>query len=406
MAWPQILAMLLLLGLGTATSLRVAESDARVDNALGNAVLYCGTIGVLGLIVTLVLLPGMLGHLGDDAPSSARIASIALPVTMLGEVVAGIALGLGRVKRYNVARIVAGVTTLTINCLLVTLDAVSPQRVILGMLLGGLVGLGIAGVGLPWRRVAMSVATLRADLVYGSRVFLTSLLSVINARLDILLMTAFLAANQIGLYSIAINAMLPITVVAYSVATLIMPIMGRRRGDDGTTTPDYVKLIRRTALRYSLATAVIAVACAAVAPYAVPIIFGQAFQPAVLLVWILLPGFVAQGYAYIVDAGMIGMRQPWVGNLTQGAGVVCTLTLLPVLLPRYEAVGAAVTSSITYALTAAIAVWAVGRSSRSIEQDARAPEIELPVPAPVFSLDAETLDPKRDAVNDMDRWTK
>lgn len=397
MAWPQLVAMLLLFGLGTATSLRVAENAARIDNAMGNAVLYCVTIGLLGMIGAFAVLPGMLAHLGEEAPSSARIAAAALPVTMLGEIVAGIALGLGRVRRYNTARMVAGGTTLTASCLLVAFDNATPQTVILAMLAGGLVGLVIAGVGLPWRKVAISLATLRADLRYGGRVFLTSVLSVINARLDVLLMTAFLAANQIGLYSIAINAMLPITVVAYSAATLIMPAVGRSRGEDQGTVRDDVSLIRRTALRYSLGTGAIAAVCAFVAPYAVPAIFGEAFRPAVSLVWILLPGFVAQGYAYIVDAGMIGMRKPWIGNLTQGVGVLCTLSLLPILLPRYEAVGAAITSSVTYSVTAVLAVWAIGRTHRRSgpHTDAAVGETAVdPLPeVAAFALDSEDLAP-------------
>jgi hypothetical protein len=126
-----------------------------------------------------------------------------------------------------------------------------------------------------------------------------------------------------------------------------------------------LSLIRRTALRYTLLSAALACVLAVAAPWGVPLVFGHAFEPAVELVWILLPGFVAQSYAYIVDAGMVGLRKPWVGNAAQGAGVVITASMLPILLPTYGAKGAAITSTVSYTVSAVISVWALGRIWRS-----------------------------------------
>ncbi|MDP2710952.1 MAG: oligosaccharide flippase family protein [Solirubrobacteraceae bacterium] len=365
MAWPQLSAWVLLLGLGTATSLRVAETrDGSVSEALGNTVVYCLTVGVLGTVVGYAVLPGALEHLGPDARATAHLALLAIPISMFTEVLAGICLGLGRVRRYNTARVVGGLTVLVASLALVIADSATPQTVVLATMSGGLVGATIAAGGLPWRRIGVSLAKLRRDLAYGLRVFLTSMLNLINVRLDILLMTAFVSGSEIGYYTIANNAMLPITVVGTTMATLIMPAIGRARADRAGEASEDGSLIRRTAARYGLLMLIVAAVVAAAAPFALPFVFGQAFEPAVVLVWILLPGFVLRGYAHIVDAGLIGMRRPWVGNLAQGAGVLITAAMLPFLLPKYGAQGAAITSTCAYSASAVISLWALGRVQR------------------------------------------
>jgi O-antigen/teichoic acid export membrane protein len=362
LAWPQICAFVLLLGMGSAISLRVSESPKEsLHDALGNALLYVVSVGLLGTAACLLFLPGALAHLGPDAASTTRLALIGLSLSMLSEICAAIRLALGNTRRYNLARVTGGFVVLGLSVVLVLIGAATPQTVVGATIAGGVASGSIAAVGLPWRSVKISTRKLVSDLKYGVRVFLTSLLGLVNVRLDILLMTAFLGASQIGFYAIAYNAMFPLAAVTSTLATLIMPTIGRTRGKRGEDASLDLSLIRRTAVRYTMVTATIAALVAAAAPWGIPLVFGRAFEPAVVLVWLLLPGYVAQSYAYIVDAGLVGMRKPWVGNAAQGAGVVITAALLPILLPRYGATGAAITSTLSYTVTAAISVWALGR---------------------------------------------
>lgn len=386
LAWPQLFGWVLLFGFGTATSLRVAESPETASrDALGNALVYCLSVGLIGTVAGLAFLPGALDHLGPSAAAATHIAVFAIPIGMLGEVLMGINLSLGRARRYNWARIVGGLTVLVLSVGLVIGGAATPLTVVAAALVGGLFTLAVAAAGLPWRQLTVVVQRLRRDLAYGLRVFLTSLLGIFNLRLDILLMTAFLAASQIGWYTIAVNAMLPIAIVTTTATTLIMPAIGRERGARGGESSADASFIRRIALRYTLLTVAVAAALAAAIPWALPLLFGEAFEPAVQLAWILLPGFVAQGYAYIVDAGMVGMRKPWVGNASQGVGVVCTAVMLPLLLPRYGATGAAITSSVSYIASSAVAVLALGRVQRDT--------VSSPEPSAVHGALPETVTP-------------
>lgn len=384
LAWPQLASWLLLAGLGVATALRVAESrESALTDALGNAVLHCVLIGAVGTAAGLALLPGILDHLGGDAAATTRLAVLAIPLSMLSEVTMGINLSLGRTRRYNAARAATGLTVLVICVILVIVGAVTARHVVAATIAGGLVSLAIAARGLPWRRLVIVLPQLGRDLQYGARVFLTSLLGLVNLRLDVLLMSAFLAADKIGLYTVAFNALLPIAIVTTTGTALIMPAVGRARGDRAGESSADGSFVRRTALRFGLVSSILAVLIAVALPWALPLLFGEAFQPAVQLAWILLPGFVAQGYANMVDAGTVGMRRPWVGNASQGAGVLVTAALLPFLLPRYGSTGAAIVSTLSYSATAVVAVWALGRVQRDAIDTGKQADLQDAPPEPV-----------------------
>jgi O-antigen/teichoic acid export membrane protein len=90
-------------------------------------------------------------------------------------------------------------------------------------------------------------------------------------------------------------------------------------------------------------------------------------------------------YAGLMSAGTLGTRRTWVGNVTEGAGFVAMAALLPFLLPRYGALGAAITSTISYFVSAAVAAFAMRRLARQVGPSSEpAPEgrDELATPEP------------------------
>ena len=68
------------------------------------------------------------------------------------------------------------------------------------------------------------------------------------------------------------------------------------------------RLIRRTAARALLFTAGAAAVAAALAPFAIPFVLGDAFEGAALPLALLMPGVVA--YAPVTGAGGLSLRAP------------------------------------------------------------------------------------------------
>jgi O-antigen/teichoic acid export membrane protein len=367
LAWPLLLGWLSLIGINTAASVR--HGGGRRDGlptTLGNALVHSVVVGSVVAIAAIAVIPPALAHLGGDASELAVWALATIPVLVLSNIIMCVDVALGRVSLANWCRVVNPLLILVGTLFLLIRHAVTPGRIVALTITGGIVALVLAASGLPWSRIALSARGLRSDLAFGAKAHVAGLLGLANVRLDLLLMSAFVSSAQVGYYGVANNMMVPVGLLAAAASQLITPRVAGMSRTDNRLGADEAQLasIRGGARRYLLVGIGAGAAVAAAAPIAVPLLFGRAFDPVVTLVWVLTPGCVARTYATMTSAGTLGVRRPWVGNVTEGVGLLVTAALLPILLPRYDALGAAITSTAAYCASALAAAFAMRRLAR------------------------------------------
>jgi O-antigen/teichoic acid export membrane protein len=367
--WPVLLGYLSLVGMNTAASVRIARGRrAALATTLGSAAVHSVVIGGAVALAATVLIPPALAHLGGDADQLAVWAMATIPTLILADILMCVNVALGRLTLANWCRVTGPGVLLAGTLVLVSRHAVTPGRIVALTIGSGIVSLVLGAIGFPWRRIALSVPEFFDDLKFGAKAHLATLLGVANVRLDLVLMSAFVSASQVGYYGVANNLMVPVTSLGAAGALLLTPrvaAMGRSDRGAGVDETQLVS-IRDEGRRYLLVSAAGAAVLATLAPVAVPLVFGPAFQPVVVLVWVLIPGYIARTYAGMLSAGTLGVRRSWVGNVAEGAGFVVTAALLPFLLPRYHALGAAITSTSAYTTAALVAVFAIRRLARQI----------------------------------------
>jgi len=104
------------------------------------------------------------------------------------------------------------------------------------------------------------------------------------------------------------------------------------------------------------------------AGYLLPLVYGEAFRAAVVPAQILIVGLSVQGVAGVLTAYFYGTGRPGLNSVAMGGGLLLTLALDLLLIPRFGATGAAVASTCAY-LTSAVALlvafWMVTRKSAS-----------------------------------------
>jgi len=87
---------------------------------------------------------------------------------------------------------------------------------------------------------------------------------------------------------------------------------------------------------------------ALMAPYVIVLFFGAAFAESTWAVWLLLPGIVTFSVARILSMYLLGRNRLKIDLFASLVGLVATLILDLILIPRYGFRGAAVASSIAY----------------------------------------------------------
>jgi O-antigen/teichoic acid export membrane protein len=388
-SWPMLLGHLSLVGLNVAASVRVARGrGAAVPTTLASALVYSVLVGGAVTLGAIVLIPPALAHLGGNADALAVWALLTIPTIVFADILMCVNVALGRVALANWCRVTGPILLLAGTVMLVSAHAVTPPRIVALTIGSGVVSLVVSAAGLPWRRIALNVRELFEDLRFGVKAHLASIVGLANVRLDLVLMSVFASAAQVGYYGVANNLMMPVMSLGAAAAILLTPrVASMASADSRAGIGAQVASIRDEGRRYFFVGAAGALVLAPAAPFAVPLIFGHAFEPVVVLVWVLIPGYIARTYTTLINAGTLGVRRPWVGNATEGAGFLITAALLPILLPRYGAVGAAITSTAAYCTSALVALYAIRRLARRVRPSSpHAPanheELGISQPAP------------------------
>jgi O-antigen/teichoic acid export membrane protein len=235
--------------------------------------------------------------------------------------------------------------------------------VVAGMVGGGLAAVVLAmvrnagnGFFRAWGRP--SAGTARDVVGFGARGQLGDLLWLVNLRFDFLVLGALAGPAVLGNYAVASKCAELMRMPATAVNYVLYPRFTRLPRAEADV------LARRLTWRAGLLTTAAAPVMAVVAAVALPLVYGSAFRAAVVPACVLLIGLAVEGAAAVSSAYLRGVGRPGTNSAGMAAGVLVTVTLDILLIPRYHALGAAVASTVAYLVTTAVLVVTTYRCSR------------------------------------------
>ena len=216
-----------------------------------------------------------------------------------------------------------------------------------------------------------SFAIARRVYSYGVRAQVGSVILLVNARLDFAIVGALVGPAALGVYAVASRYAELLRLPGLAVNYVLYPTYA---GVDGKVA---ARDARRMLITLAWIPAAAALPLAAAAPIVLPLVFGEAFRSAVVPAWILLFGLSAVGVSGIVSAFLFGDGRPGLNSLGLTSGLVVTVILDVLLIPRFGVVGAAVASCAAYLTTSLVLLLCFVKVARSYERSASS----TPVPA-------------------------
>jgi O-antigen/teichoic acid export membrane protein len=192
----------------------------------------------------------------------------------------------------------------------------------------------------PDRRLAAEICR------YGLRGQVGGMLSLINLRLDVVILGALVGPGTLGVYAVASKYAELLRLPGLAVTYVLYPRLAVR--DRGAAARDVAALMPRAFVLTVLA----AIPLAAGVPL-LPLVYGPEFSGAMLPAYILLFGLIGEGVAGLVSAYLYGVGRPGANSLALAVSVVVTVGLDLALIPHYHAVGAAVASAAAYLTSSA-----------------------------------------------------
>jgi len=219
----------------------------------------------------------------------------------------------------------------------------------------------LAFVGL--RQLSLS-RTLRPDLpVLGEQLSFGlpgqagNILQRLNYRLDQYLVRGFGSRADVGHYAVATGLAESVWWVANAVSMALLPRLTRMESQRAAeTTP----IACRNTILISI---LLAAGVAASAPFAVVIIFGQEFAPAVAPIIWLLPGIAALSGTKLLSSYFFSQARLGITSGVALIALVVTVLGDVLLIPRFGISGAAIASSIAYTVSLAASLYFYHRIS-------------------------------------------
>lgn len=349
-------------GFGAPDGLAYEQArDKRVSATLNlAAVVIAFVVGTVTFLVAQLLIPYGFQAQSDEVVQLARIGMIGLYAVLGTYLIRALFVGADYFIGQSLLALAEPVFYAGAALALWRLDAYSVRNVLFAQI-GSFAAVSVIGAAFLVFLGGLAVPTraeLRAVGSYGLRSHIGTLGTIGNSRLDVLLMPAFLAAREIGLYAVAV-----------SVASMMVQVFGQMSrvvftSSVGVDAETGARLIERSCRLILAASAAAAVVTALAAPIVIPFVYRDEFTEAVTPLRVLLPGIVFWTAGMVLEAALSASGRPGQASLSQLYGLVLTVAGLWWSLPRYGIIGAAATSSVAYLAVFLVRAWYLERSGR------------------------------------------
>jgi O-antigen/teichoic acid export membrane protein len=344
-AWPTFLLTVFSFGIPQSAAFFVAQGDRK-----NRQILYTFCVLILVQAVLLGAIgPWLFQKVFSDDLGPHRTGAIlylaAIPFAAMGGVFAGILQGAGDLRAFNRVRMGGAVLYLSGVGLLCALGRMCIWNVVLLLCLQILVS-NVAGLLLSAKYLqatgTVELDFLRTVLAYGLKTQLAHGGQVMNSRADQLIMSLVLRPEELGFYAIAVAAAAPITLASSAIARIALPDVAQRSSD--AHVERLLKLVRASTV--CLLTCV--VPALFVLPIVIPFLFGSGFAKATPAAMVLAVSAVFLGTNEVLSEGLRAMNRPGTVAAAQWLGLAVTGPALYLLLPKFGATGAALSSLLAY----------------------------------------------------------
>ncbi|HEX3251899.1 MAG TPA: polysaccharide biosynthesis C-terminal domain-containing protein [Pyrinomonadaceae bacterium] len=340
-------------GLPSSNTYFIAQDQVHFRTAAVNSLIFAlgvGALLALGLSTVASLRPDWFGFV---SPELIHVAALSIPFQLITLIGLNILLAVGKLREFNLLDL-AGQSFVLINAVLVllilkqglaslvtlnTAAAILVSTIIILLLV-------LSGKSLVQSRWRADMALLRQMIFYGIKFHISILAGAIIIRADLLVVNHFRGAAEAGVYSVASQFALLLMLLPGVIATLLFPRVTVEQDARGETTCQVS--------RYT--TFIMFLCCLAAVPFSLllPLVYGSAFSDATKLLLILLPGVYLMGLESVLVQHFNALGLPRAIPLYWIATLVINLILVFALVPRLGAQGAAIASSISYAMIFAL----------------------------------------------------
>lgn len=320
-----------------------ARQTLRTVTTVGLLVAAIGALACLPLVAA--VLDGAPSHIRHLARWWLVVALLhaftGLPVAFLRAV--------GRESLWNSLRVVPGVLWLGV---LLAAFLIPPDDRLSFVIGGQLIALTLFGAA-TWVLVSQmhpisprpSLSHASALLGYGLPLALAGIPQALNTRFDQLLLVRFVSGAELGQYVTAVAWSSLVSPLVSAFGIVLFPALS------SAASRAEVRASSRTLLLPAFAVAGLSAgAAAAMAPFAIPVLFGPDYRGAIASAQVLALGSALMACSIVLAGGLQGLGATRAVLSTECTGLALNVVLVLFFGPRLGILGAAIASTSAYAV--------------------------------------------------------
>jgi O-antigen/teichoic acid export membrane protein len=230
-----------------------------------------------------------------------------------------------------------------------------------GAQLLGAIPLLVYALALVWRVAAprprweprLMLRLVMLGLAYALALFVIQL----NYRVSAVMLERLAPPSELGQFSVGNSFIELIWEIPAAVGIVVF--------SRSANAPSGVEFSRRVAklLRVAIIACLVAgTGIALVAPFLIPLVYGDAFAPSVAILQLMLPGGLIMVLFKVLNTDLAGKGRPYIALVCCLPGLATNAVLCWLLVPEYGGRGAAIATSVSYAIMNLIFLFAYARA--------------------------------------------
>lgn len=354
---PLMVMTFLNLGLNSSTVYFVSKKDISVDTAFSTNIITAVILSIIGIvsgyIATVVLAESMYNNVNLVI---LQISLFALPGMFLMIFLQTLIQGLQNFKAFNTALVIQQMSTVTCMLLFLLLFDWDLIGAVYAFGLGYIVSVFymtyflVVKVRAKFSVKLFSFNYLKNMLSYGIKAHISNMMTFLNYRQDVFLLGLFSTSASVGVYSLAVNLGERLSIFSQSFSQVLLPKISSLEVES-----DRNKITSMVSRFILIFITLISIVLFFLSDLIFRLFFPE-YPESSLLLKLLLPGLTVLAVEKILSNDLAGRGKPEINMYVSFFNVGFNIILNLFLIPKYGAVGAAISSSVTYVFSFIIKV--------------------------------------------------
>lgn len=198
---------------------------------------------------------------------------------------------------------------------------------------------------------------IRPMLAFSMVGYFSNLINLVNYRFDVWVVDQYHGVAALGLYAVAVGTGQLLFYVPDPFSRVVQPYLFGQVDNEMLARYKAVARLNFTSLL------VLGLFMGLMAPWVLPLLFGEVFAGSVLALQLLLPGIIFSGATKILSQLVIQQGQQSFNLLATAVGAIFTIGLDLLLIPAWGIEGAAVASTLSYLMILVVILIVIRRRS-------------------------------------------